>query len=268
MPLPECHPSDQELLMSADGELAAERLRNLEEHLTTCWACRARKAEIEAAIVEFVHFHRRTLDPQLPPAAGPRALLRARLAERSSTGQQGKLRWFGASPGIHLLARIGGAAVIVALAFFFLTQIQVRNPMRAAPVLPQASLTPGVVRLATAEAVCAIPAPNNRIVPISLRRQVFKEYGMSGNDPRAYEVDYLITPALGGADDVRNLWPQSYSGTVWNAQAKDALEDRLRDLVCKGKVDLATAQQDISSDWIAAYKRYFHADTPISSRSR
>jgi hypothetical protein len=76
-------------------------------------------------------------------------------------------------------------------------------------------------------------------------------------------VDYLITPALGGADDIHNLWPQSYSATVWNAQVKDALEDRLRDLVCEGKLDLATAQRDISGNWIAAYKRYFNTDRPV-----
>ena len=74
-------------------------------------------------------------------------------------------------------------------------------------------------------------------------------------------MDYLITPALGGADDIRNLWPQAYS-TAWNAYVKDALEDRLRELVCTGQLDLPTAQHDISTDWIAAYRKYFHTDKP------
>jgi hypothetical protein len=46
---------------------------------------------------------------------------------------------------------------------------------------------------------------------------------------------------------------------------KDALEDRLRELVCSGKVDLASAQRDISSDWIAAYRKYFHTDKPLET---
>ena len=29
--------------------------------------------------------------------------------------------------------------------------------------------------------------------------------------PRNYEVDHLITPALGGTDDIRNLWPEPYA---------------------------------------------------------
>ncbi|HZT37758.1 MAG TPA: hypothetical protein VFA28_07660 [Bryobacteraceae bacterium] len=85
---------------------------------------------------------------------------------------------------------------------------------------------------------------------------------MPDADPRAYEVDYLITPALGGADDLGNLWPQSYSATQWNARVKDALEDRLHELVCSGSLDLATAQREIATDWIAAYKKYFHTDQP------
>lgn len=34
-------------------------------------------------------------------------------------------------------------------------------------------------------------------------------------------------------------------------------------MVCLGDVDLATAQRDISTDWIAAYRKYFHVDSPV-----
>jgi hypothetical protein len=77
-------------------------------------------------------------------------------------------------------------------------------------------------------------------------------------------VDYLITPALGGADDIHNLWPESNRATGWNAQVKDALEDHLRELVCEGQVDLQTAQRDIATNWIEAYKKYFHTDRPLA----
>ena len=100
-------------------------------------------------------------------------------------------------------------------------------------------------------------------MPVSLQRKVFEEYGIPRAEPRAYEVDYLITPALGGADDIRNLWPQSNSSAVWNARVKDALEDRLHAMVCDGGLDLVAAQHDISSDWIAAYRKYFNTDEPL-----
>jgi hypothetical protein len=99
-------------------------------------------------------------------------------------------------------------------------------------------------------------------VPVSLQRMVFQEYGIPRADPRGYEVDYLVTPALGGADDIHNLWPHSQSAT-WNARVKDALEDRMRDMVCKGSLSLVDAQQEIATDWISAYKKYFHTDRPL-----
>lgn len=103
-------------------------------------------------------------------------------------------------------------------------------------------------------------------MPVALQRAVFQEYGISGADPRAYEVDYLITPGLGGADDIHNLWPHSYSSTIWNARVKDALESRLRDMVCDGSLDLSAAQREIAENWIAAYKKYFHTEEPLENR--
>jgi hypothetical protein len=50
---------------------------------------------------------------------------------------------------------------------------------------------------------------------------------------------------------------------VWNAHVKDELEERLRNLVCEQKLDLTTAQRDIATDWISAYKKYFHIDMPV-----
>jgi hypothetical protein len=71
---------------------------------------------------------------------------------------------------------------------------------------------------------------------------------------------------LGGSDDIHNLWPHSYGNTEWNAGVKDALEDRWRDLVCQGKVDLSMAQREIATNWIDAYKKYFHTEHPIGSQ--
>jgi hypothetical protein len=135
---------------------------------------------------------------------------------------------------------------------------------RLVPVsIPEPSLTPGAVTTTDRDQVCVARRPKNGSVPASLQKKVLEEYGIPVATAQAYEVDYLITPALGGADDIRNLWPQSYSRAVWNARVKDALEDKLHDLVCEGNLDLIAAQHDLSSDWIAAYKKYFHTDEPL-----
>jgi hypothetical protein len=137
---------------------------------------------------------------------------------------------------------------------------------------PDLRLTPGATVPVTAQDVCGTAAATTApVVPVSLVQKVFQAYGVTPpRQPGAYEVDYLITPELGGSTDIRNLWPEPYRNTLWNARVKDQLEDRLHQMVCHGDLDLATAQHDISTDWIAAYRKYFHAETPVpegSSRS-
>jgi hypothetical protein len=254
------HPTDQDLLLAADGELQPARAAQVSAHLSECWPCRARKQELEQAIVDFIRLHRGHLDPLLPPAAGPRALLRARLAEMASVPQ----------PGGNWLLKVFDWKQAAAALFFVAVIAAGYHFWHPAPLSrqifsPEPSLTPGAIAIVNRDQICRSAWPKNRAVPVSLQRKVFEEYGIPGAEPQAYEVDYLISPALGGADDIRNLWPQSYSATVWNAYVKDALEDRLRELVCSGQLDLASAQRDISSDWIAAYRKYFHTDKPLET---
>jgi anti-sigma factor RsiW len=264
------HLSDHELLRAADGDLSPRQLRRAEAHLAECWTCRARRQEIENTIAEFVRAHLQDL--QLPAQEGPRALLRARLAQMAENPvavAAGRVpAWQIESCGPSSWRPVTYIAAACACAGMVLLAVGLRGPAKVAPVsVPRASLTPGAAVFASREQVCAVDPGKNRSVPAALRQRVFEEYGIPASASRAYEVDYLITPALGGADDIRNLWPQSYSATVWNARVKDALEDRLHDLVCMGNLDLATAQRDISADWIAAYKKYFGTDDPRTGAS-
>lgn len=105
-----------------------------------------------------------------------------------------------------------------------------------------------------------------REVPTELRQAIFHQYGILNSHAADYEVDFLIAPGLGGVEDIHNLWPEPYTATIWNAHVKDALEERLHEMVCAGKLDLSRAQSDIANDWIAAYKKYFHADRPLALR--
>jgi hypothetical protein len=43
---------------------------------------------------------------------------------------------------------------------------------------------------------------------------------------------------------------------------KDALERKLHTLVCAGKLDLKTAQNEIASNWIEAYQKYVTKSPP------
>jgi hypothetical protein len=73
---------------------------------------------------------------------------------------------------------------------------------------------------------------------------------------QCWEEDHLISLQLGGAPrDPDNLWPEPWFGP-WNARVKDALETRMKRMVCSGEVTLSEAQTAISTDWVAAYKKY------------
>jgi hypothetical protein len=254
------HITDQELLLAADGELPPARAAQISAHLSECWPCRARKQELEQAVEDFIRLHRGHLDPLLPPAARPRDLLKARLSKIASVPQ---------SRGSRLFQLFNWKQTAAALLFVAMVAVGYRfwspAPVSRRISVPEPRLTPGAVTIVNRQQVCNSAPTKDRAVPTYVRSKVFEEYGISGAEPRSYEVDYLVSPALGGADDMRNLWPQSYSATAWNAYVKDALEDRLRELVCSGQLDLAIAQRDISSNWIAAYRKYFHTNQPLET---
>ena len=273
MPDEELHISDQDLLRSADGELPSSRARHIRAHLTACWLCRTRLAELESTIADFVHTHRSALDPQLPPAAGPRALLKARLAQAASKSRVApwpKLLQFFFPRGA--VAYVAVALLLVAIGSVLLTQHFAPSRSSSRPIaienvaVPNRSLTPGATRSVSLHDVCSLPHEEVvRDVPASLRLQVFHEYGIASARVADYEIDFLIAPRLGGAEDIHNLWPEPYTLPTWNAHVKDALEEHLHQMVCQGSLDLPTAQRDISTDWIAAYKKYFHTDKPLAT---
>jgi hypothetical protein len=158
------------------------------------------------------------------------------------------------------------AAIGIRVAYEKVQPRDTPSDFAAGPLVPDAKLTPGAVRALSASQVCTAGGPREDRPPSSLQRAVFHEYGMDGAPPTAYEVDHLITPALGGSDDIRNLWPEPYS-SEWNAHVKDELEDYLHTEVCTGKLDLATAQREIATNWISAYQKYFHTDRPLPRNS-
>ena len=249
MPYANPHLSDRDLIMALDGELSVRRRAAISAHLDSCWSCRERMRSLDSTILEFVRARNRDFEGRMANAGGPRALLRTRLAEAGRV----RLTWrdlvWRALPTVPVAALLGLAILI------FGTTLGAEGPK------PRASLTPGETRPITIGEVCQNPSAEV-ISPVSddTRRLVFHEYGIRAHQ-EDFELDYLITPDLGGARSIRNLWPQPYS-VRWNARAKDALEQRLHELVCNGRLDLTTAQRDIAADWIGAYKRYVGRTPP------
>ena len=131
--------------------------------------------------------------------------------------------------------------------------------------LPDPKLTPGVPDIMAGKDVICVKRYTQglrsdgtkvRKVTNELKARIFKIYGI---DPKSdhYEIDHLIPLELGGTNDEKNLWPQSYTSSPWNAHKKDNLENRMHTLVCKGQITLEQAQMEISGDWVKTYQRYF-----------
>ena len=120
--------------------------------------------------------------------------------------------------------------------------------------LPGTACTPGAIFSgATSDQICQSGyASSVRNVPISEKDQVYAEYGITSHLPGQYEVDHLVSLELGGSNDIANLWPEAASPTPGFHQ-KDEVENYLHDQVCTGAIPLATAQQEIATNWLAVY---------------
>jgi anti-sigma factor RsiW len=253
------HPTDQELLLYADGELSRHSVARVRAHLASCWGCRSRMAEVERTIGDFMALHQ-TLNAELPPPPGRRALLKIRLSEMARNVQ--RVSWWG-SLTTRRLAYLGAIALLICLGAAALSW-RMAAPQHSAKLqvglLPNPRLTPGATTTAGIATICSAPHDEVvRSVSAALQQKVFQEYGLRDAQATDYEVDYLISPGLGGADDLKNLWPQPRYVTPWSSFAKDQLEEYLHESVCDGKLDLATAQTELATDWISAYKKHFQA---------
>jgi hypothetical protein len=85
-----------------------------------------------------------------------------------------------------------------------------------------------------------------------LKHQAMQRYHSTGSI-HDYELDHLIPLELGGCPDcLTNLWPQRW--TAPGSHEKDDAEFFLRNQVCSGRLDLATAQSRIAHDWYSVYR--------------
>lgn len=151
----------------------------------------------------------------------------------------------GVVAGIVVLAAAGAVAAGYAVGT---QQGASAAPCAARGVLPSRRCTPGATADRKRAVVCA-PGYATAHRPLfndpaflKLKAEARAEYGRSG---RAFVVDHLVPLELGGASVLANLWPEP----VAEARRKDAVENRLHDLVCSGQMRLAHAVHIFRVDW-------------------
>lgn len=133
--------------------------------------------------------------------------------------------------------------------------------------LPDPACTPGAVdpevtQASIATTICRVGWTATVRPPVGVtgpeKAASALAYGYTGPFTTA-EYDHLVPLELGGdPNDPANLWvePNDRPGATSTFNAKDALEATLHDLVCTGRLSLATARQAIASDWVATSRRY------------
>lgn len=250
------HVSDEYLIRSLDGELAFDRRAGVAAHLAECLHCQERLAQFEGVSAQLANGRDGRDGAHLEGLARLRLSLEREVTTLGRHSERPS-RWWRpswATAAVVVLTAGAVATGVVPLA---------TDTRHEGGIRPLTSLTPGATWHVTRDELCTGNAPLVRDIAEHVRGEVVSAYGMSLTHASEYELDYLITPELGGAPDRRNLWPQRYDAPVWNARVKDQLERLLPELVCGGHVDLATAQRDIAEDWIAAYRKYFHTDAPL-----
>jgi hypothetical protein len=158
---------------------------------------------------------------------------------------------------------LGSLSFALIISFSLLAQA----PAQIKPsYLPNLKLTPGATTKVKKDDLCGSWYETaDSSIPISLKSKVFDLYGIRTEKSTPHNIDHLIPIGLGGSNSIENLWPQPLSGE-WNYNQKNRLERRLRKLVCKGELDLEKAQQEISSDWVSAYKKYLAKPAGNSSK--
>jgi hypothetical protein len=154
-----------------------------------------------------------------------------------------------------LMARGALITVLIVAAIAFTV------PARAFDVRPDPDSTQGSVRIDGHQIAmtCGHAKEHRGGMTADRRDEVFLRYGLPAGQNPNYQIDHLIPLCLGRSDDFSNLWPQPRQTIEpkWNAESKDRLEQLVCDLVCNGRLDLATAQEAFARDWIAAYRKYY-----------
>jgi hypothetical protein len=84
----------------------------------------------------------------------------------------------------------------------------------------------------------------------NVKREVFARYGLVLGDPR-YVTAYLIPASLGGTNRAANLFPIK----PWYLTLKKRTDRALTNEVMDGRISVAEARSEITTDWLAAMRK-------------
>lgn len=124
---------------------------------------------------------------------------------------------------------------------------------------PDEILTPGEIGTNDLNVICYEYYEKLLVkVPDDITKKVYEEYMIKTYTPKEYEIDHFIPLALGGSNNIKNLWPQPI--TYPGYKEKDYLQLYLRDQVCNHGMNLTDARMKITGDWYSLYLKIRESD--------
>src|SRR3984893_3917021 len=142
--------SDEQLLLTLDGESSAHEAAAVQAHLEACWSCRARAEQIETAIGDLVEYRDHLMNSYSPAPSGGQTVFVARLEElaRSIGGLPLRSRIVRALRAFMLISqnmaprhvRIG-ALVVASLAVLSLTRVLEVRRVSASQLLENSQIS-------------------------------------------------------------------------------------------------------------------------------
>jgi hypothetical protein len=141
----------------------------------------------------------------------------------------------------HKLSAVTATLALI-LSYVLVTSMQGSTEATAqqAAIIPDPTLTPGAVRTIDVAQICVNGTAGVRHWSRERDDRIMAEYGLKPGPHPDFEIDHLVPLGIGGSDDDRNLWPEPRRqlARVWNAERKDELEWKLRELACNGSLDI------------------------------
>jgi len=152
--------------------------------------------------------------------------------------------------GIFVIVAIVVIIIAVGVVFLFKNRPVVESQCLYTDFYgPDPNCTPGGSVAITLDVLCAKDYPEGaRDVSAATKREVYAMYGVKNPRSGEYQIDHLIPLGLGGSNDISNLWPEPLSPYP-GYKEKDVAERKLHELVCNGKMPLASAQYMMSHNW-------------------
>jgi hypothetical protein len=147
--------------------------------------------------------------------------------------------------------------------------------------LPDPACTPGAIDAAVTDTnisstVCRKGGYTSSVRPPETltnkaKKQLFAAYGIPLSKMGDYELDHFLALNDGGASDVRNLWPEPNTTTLYKPGGfvhndKDRVEQYTYNAICDHKVTVTAVQKAIDADWTTAVAKLGLPPIPATGR--